>query len=69
MFDQVIAARESSIADAVAVRNSARELGPSDSVYGGLVTLKVGEAGKLCGGGAVGDVANPCPIIMLGGLT
>lgn len=59
MLDQMITARESFIAHAIAARHRARKLWGPDAVDGGLVALQVSEAGEVCGGGTRRDGACP----------
>lgn len=48
VLDEVVAAGEPFIADAVAAGDGAGELWGPHAVDGGLVALQVGEAGEVC---------------------
>jgi hypothetical protein len=62
MLHQMVAPRKALVANAIAARHRARVLGRAHAMNGGLVALQIGEACKVCGGGAAGDFAGPCSI-------
>jgi hypothetical protein len=58
----MVAPRKALVANAIAARHRARVLGRAHAMNGGLVALQIGEACKVCGGGAAGDFAGPCSV-------
>jgi hypothetical protein len=62
MLHQMIAARESLVANTIAARDSTWKFGHPDAMDGRLVALKIGETCEVCGRGAAGDFAGPCSV-------
>jgi hypothetical protein len=59
----MISACEPFLADAVASRHCAGELGLPNAVDGGLMALEVGKASEICRRSAGGDVAGPSSVL------
>jgi hypothetical protein len=68
VFDQVVAAREAFVTNAVTARYRARKFGGTHAMYGGLVALQVGEPCEVCGRGAVGIIAGPSSVVFVSGV-
>lgn len=61
MFDKVVSARETLITHPGAVLDVAGKVGSAYPVHGGLVSLQVGQPGKVRGRRTVGEFALPSP--------